>query len=240
MDEKLKAVLDKIAKLRALAANAGTQAEAEAAAAQAAALVAKYQIDEAQVEVSDPTRAERVEVADEPLFRSDKRNEKWRSMLAGGLAQAHGCWVVYTSVIGFCRYRIAGRPSDVAIVRYLFAWLSIEIARLAERERGFAAKTSFRLGAVHGVLTAMERATAAERAAVRTGASVALTVVDNSALARAALVGRAGADVGIRKGKVPAISDKGALRRGYVAGTAIAPKQALTAGDGTLLLGTGK
>lgn len=236
MDEKLKSVLDKIAKLRALAARATTQAEAEAAAAQAASLIAKYQIDEAQIETPDAARTEEVAAEDEPLYREEKRNQKWRSVLASALAELHGCGVVYASVVGLTRYRIAGRPSDVAIVRYLFAWLHVEIARLSEKEHGKAAKNAFRIGAVFGVLRAMAQARRAEEAAAPAGATVALAMVDRAELSHAALAGNRKP----RTGTAPQASDRDALIRGFRAGGAIAPKPALAATDGTLLLGEGR
>lgn len=232
MDAKLQSVLDKIARLRALAAGSTSQAEAEAAAAQAAALIAKYQIDEAQIETPDATRTEEVGAEEEPLYRDQKRDEKWRSTLAAGLAEIHGCAVLYGSAVGYTRYRIAGRPSDVAIVRYLFAWLHVEIARLSKGERGKAAKNAFRIGAVFGVIRAMVRARRAEEAAVPAGATMALAMVDRVKLSFDALMG----EKKPRTAALPKATDRDALVRGLRAGGAIAPKQALTAGDGTLLL----
>lgn len=235
MDDKLKSVLDKIAKLRALAAGATTQAEAEAAAAQAAALIAKYQIDEAQIEMPDTARTEEVGAEEEPLWTEKKRNEKWRSILATGLSEAHGCAMIFVSVVGFTRYRIAGRPSDVAIVRYLFAWLHVEIARLSMTEHGKAARNAFRVGAVFGVLRAMAQARRTEVAAAPTGQTMALATVDRVQMSLDALTN----GKKIKSGSVPSLVDRGALARGFVAGSAIAPKPALATVDGTLLLSDG-
>lgn len=232
MDAKLQSVLDKIARLRALAAGATTQAEAENAAAQAAALIAKYQIDEAQIEMPDTVRLEEIGAEEEPLWTEEKRNEKWRSILATGLSEAHGCAMIFVSVVGFTRYRIAGRPSDVAIVRYLFAWLHAEIARLSMTERGKAARNAFRVGAVFGVLRAMAQSRRAEVGAAPTGQTMALATVDRVKMSLDALTN----GKKLKSGHVPSVIDRGALARGFVAGGAIAPKQALTAGDGTLLL----
>ncbi len=52
------------------------------------------------------------------------------------------------------RLHIVGRPSDTAIVRYLYAWLSLDLARIATREargRGASWKRSWLVGAVTGI-----------------------------------------------------------------------------------------
>lgn len=232
---KLASVLGKIAKLRALAAGTTTQAEAEAAAGQAAALIAKYQIDEAQIEMPDTARTEEVVAADRPFYFERGRNEKWRSYLATGLAELHGCALVHASMLGMIRYRIAGRPSDVEIVRYLFAWLHVEIARLSEREHGRAAKNAFRLGATLGVLRAMTQTRRAEMGATPKGKTVALATVDRVQVSLDALTG----GKKLRTASRPTVSDGDALRRGVAAGSGLTLKPALTAVDGTPLLGSG-
>lgn len=240
MDEKLRSVLDKIAKLRALAAGATTQGEAEAAAGQAAALAAKYQIDEAQIEAASGERAEEIGEGDE-LWTSETRNEKWRSCLAAALAEDHGCAMIRTSWDGLTIYHIAGRPSDVALVRYLFAWLHVEIARLSERERGRAAKNSFRYGAVVGVLGAMRAARKGETQASAHGQATALAIVSRAE--QSMDVFRRQAEAAGRKIATSArasLSDPGALRRGLVAGTGLAPRPGLTGGEGRFMLGGGK
>ncbi len=245
MDDKLKSVLDKIAKLRALAAGAGTPAEAEAAAAQAAALIAKYQIDEAQVEMAGGQAPEEVGEGD-VLWQQQGTDDKWRSMLASGLARDHGCAVTVMTRSRFSKartvlYRIAGRPSDVAIVRYLFAWLHHEIARLSERERGRAAKNAFRLGAVVGVIDAMKKAREQTQAAnAAHGQTVALAVVDRATAsmdyfkAQAAAAGRK-----VYTARAPVVADGGAFENGIAAGENLAPRPGLTAADARPMLGSG-
>jgi hypothetical protein len=232
INDKLQSVLGKITKLRALAARATTQAEAEAAAAQAAALIAKYQIDEAQIETPDTARTEEVTAADHPFYLGRGRNKKWRSYLATGLAELHGCALVHASMLGMVRYRIAGRPSDVEIVRYLFAWLHVEIARLSERERGRAAKNAFRLGATLGVLRAMTQTRRGEMNATPKGATVALATIDRVQVSLDALMNGKKP----RTASQPTVSDGDALRRGVAAGVNLTPKPAIATGDGTLLL----
>lgn len=240
MDDKLKAVLDKIAKLRALAANAGTQAEAEAAAAQAAALIAKYQIDEATVETANQAAAE--DIGDGGvLWERNGRNEKWRSVLAATLATDHGCAATIMTTSDLVQYRIAGRPSDVAIVRYLFAWLHVEIARLSEVKRGRAAKNAFRLGAVVGVTLAMRRARGQAQAATpAAGQTVALAIVDRASASMGYFRAQAAAD-GRKIGtdRAATVSDRGAFRSGFEVGKDLAPRPGLAEGHARPMLGQG-
>lgn len=240
MDDKLKSVLDKIAKLRALAAGAGTPAEAEAAAAQAAALIAKYQIDEATVEMAGQSASEEIGEG-ETLWETTGRNDQWRSALASMLATDHGCAKVTEVRESGIRYRIAGRPADVAIVRYLFAWLHVEIARLSERERGRAAKNGFRNGAVVGVIRAMRAARGAEnKAAAEKGETSALAIVDRGKVAMGlfeALAAKDGHKVVESGGHVP--TDRSATLRGLAAGENLAPRPGLTAADARPMLGSG-
>ena len=75
------------------------------------------------------------------------------------------------------RLHIVGRPSDTAIVRYLYAWLSLDLARIATREargRGASWKRSWLVGAVTGIREQLTKAAAAERATAGTAALVRL------------------------------------------------------------------
>ncbi len=78
IEEKLKALL-------ALAANAGTEHEASAAAAQAAKLAEKYRIDVATLEGVGEA-SEKASMADEPLYTS-RRKSSWKVRLAMALAE---------------------------------------------------------------------------------------------------------------------------------------------------------
>ena len=232
MNEKLAKVMQKIVQLRALAARAGTQAEAETAAAQAEALLAKYQIDEASIVSSDVS--ESIEQHD-PLW-TGKLNETWRGSLVAGLSKDHGCATVATRDGKGITYRIAGRRSDVEIVRYMFAWLTVEIERLAQHEKGRADKTAFRYGAATGVLRAMRAARAEEVKAAPAGASAAIVLSsrhdESMNFLQKSLGGRFGNS---RTSRVA----QDAFRRGLSAGAGISNRSALTGGS-TRLLGSGR
>jgi len=222
MNEHLQKVMQKVAHLRALAAKAGTQAEAETAAAQAEAMIAKYQLDEATIETST-TCEERVG-EDEPLW-SGGRSEQWRGALCAGLCKDHGCAAVAEKQGNRTVYRIAGRPSDLAIVRYLFAWLSSEIDRLSKHEDGRSAQNGFRVGAVIGVLQAMRASRAEEVKAAPQGASAAMVIVSHADESLAYLKQAIG---GRFRAAASRSVDSGAFERGKAAGANLAPRQALS------------
>lgn len=228
MDDKLKSALDKVTKLRALGDRATTQAEREAAYAQAEAIIAKYQIDVAQIEAATQETSEEIGEDGEPLIVC-KNRVSWVGILAARLAKMHGCACIWRGGVAII---IAGRPSDVAVVRYLFAWLHVEIAKLSEREHGRAAKNAFRLGAVIGACDAMKRAQAIESkaAALIAGQSAAMVLVSRSEAAMASFgkVRGAGAPATFRGGD-------GAFERGKEAGASLAPRPGLTAGGHKML-----
>ena len=168
----IQTLMARVVALRELAARATTPAEREVALTQAAGIVAKYQIDEASLPTSDQARTPEAVEECEPLFVVSGRLSSWRSVLARGLADLHGCAVLCnrTQTIRAqaqtvtVTVRVAGRRSDVEVVRYFWAWLTYEVERLADREHG-AAKHKFRMGAAVGAVRAMRAASQATRAA---------------------------------------------------------------------------
>lgn len=235
MDERLKAALDKVTKLRALGDRATTQAEREAAYAQAEAIIAKYQIDVAQIEAHTNGAAEEMSLADDALW-SGAQATSWVGMLGLRLANIHGCAAVWSRRADVTRLILAGRPSDVAIVRYMFAWLHGEIARLSEREHGKAAKNAFRLGATVGACDAMMRAQKQESdaAAPVQGQGAAMVLVSRAEAAHV-LFGK----VGAASGGGISMSDDGAFLRGHRAGRDLSPRAGLS-GGGHRMLGSGE
>lgn len=221
----LRSVMDKVIKLRELAARATTAAEADAAAGAAAALIAKYQIDEADLGPSGAETAADIDEDPDPLFRA-RRVDGWRSVLCAGLAKDHGCFA-YNNAVGL---HVVGRHADMGLVRYLFAWLSTEIVRLSMVERGRAAQNAFRLGATIGALRAMRAAREKVVAEAPTGASLAMVLVDR---VTAAKLWKQSANPSARYsgGGRAATSDRsGAIKRGIEAGGRIHVGAALPGG----------
>jgi len=233
-------VLDTITRLKALARNAGTQAEAEAAANAAERLISKYQLDEVvlngQLWGSGTAREELTE-AEQPLWEG-KSTKVWLTMLANGLCIDHGCALICQRVRGeSVTFRFAGNKTDMELVRYLFAWLSVEIDRLARRERGAAAINAFRVGATVGVLRAMKGARQQE-VAETSRQSAQMVLVDRAAQAMTYLVAKAGGRV--KKGSGPSLHDRSAYERGKTAGANMTTRHGLVAGHGHLALGPGR
>lgn len=156
-------IIDKAKKLLALRDRAGTQGEAEAAARALSKLLDKHRITMAELE----TKQGRVEsiVANEkyPLIAWE-RAVAWRRALIDTLSKHYGVahWrarkhVGYTRSLGK-RYRttihLCGRQSDIDLMRYMFAWLSCEIVRIAEvacAQHGRSFKRSWMFGFVEGL-----------------------------------------------------------------------------------------
>lgn len=156
-------IIEKAKKLLALRDRAGTRGEAEAAARALAKMLDKHRITMAQLQ----TEAGNVEsaVADEktPLIVW-RRAAAWRRTLIDALCDHYGVahWRA-KRLVGFTRngrkkyshaIHLCGRPSDVALVRHLFAWLSAELTRIGNAEcagHGFSFKNSWMLGFAEGI-----------------------------------------------------------------------------------------
>lgn len=153
-------VLRKVTGLRNLAAKAGTVAEAEAAAARADALIHKYRLSEADVESASTEAPKEAPTEGAPLAESMTQIPKWHRRLVCILADHYGCFMWTSGCRGYkWKIRIVGRPSDVEVVRYMFAWISTEIARFAQNEHGKADRNAFCLGACVGIRDALRRST---------------------------------------------------------------------------------
>lgn len=168
-------IVEKLRKLLALTKSDNLN-EASVAAGVAARLAAQHDIELAELEAAEPNAPrEPIEKDVDPVYTCGRRI-RWKSRLLGGLATAHHCLFHYRDTIGGLAACLAGRPSDVATIRYLFAWISTELERLV-RKSGYtgAARTDWLLGAARGVLDRMT----AERAAVhQTATSTALVRVE--------------------------------------------------------------
>jgi hypothetical protein len=153
-------IIDKIQKLRALAARAGSVHEAEAAAAAADKLVQENGIEEAQLEVQGQLAAEAPIEDVEPVAKWVGRTPTWQLLLVCDLMHHYDCVGYRTWIYSDGRnvgemVPIVGRPSDIANVRFMYGWLVVEIERLAQAANvegnGRSWLDSFRRGAAAGV-----------------------------------------------------------------------------------------
>jgi hypothetical protein len=230
-------VIAKVKKLRALATSDNVH-EAAAAAAAAERLLQQYRLSEAELEAEDDAPHETAALDAEPVDVFGRNLQHWRAALLTGMCKLHGCrnWSEYAGN-GKRVFRIVGRPSDVATVRYLYAWLVSEIERLAQRHGKGQGRTwfnSYRRGAVNGVLAAMREANQEARAAV---SSVALVKIDARKVEADQIVDALGMNRKKIGGRVRL--DRDAYGRGERDGRAIHQGKSLPNGAGPRLLGVG-
>jgi hypothetical protein len=183
-DDHLARTIEKITKLRKLAESAaaiGNVHEANAAAEQAARLVARYQLDEAELQAAGQgAEPEVAELSPYPLF-CEPKSTQWKSALAQALAEHHGV-AIYRSrsgSTGEVSMRMVGRKSDIRLVRLFFAWLVSDFdvtSKIKSQGRGRTWVNNFLLGAVLGLHTSLKEA----RKSARDGVSEqALAIYDS-------------------------------------------------------------
>jgi hypothetical protein len=178
-------ILDKVAKLLALAHGKGTTpAEAATAAAQAQRLMLKHNIAQADLEQQETS------IETSTLWQGG-RVVRWKLNLAGGLARLNGCRaLVYSAVRAHqgAKIIIVGSESNAAVVRYLFTYLVREIGRLTQNTRhddaeyaGVSLKayrSAFRKGAVNAVLGKLRVSREVQRREAQVFHSKALMRID--------------------------------------------------------------
>ena len=183
----IKTIIDKINKLRALSTSSNEH-EAAAAAAAADKLIQEHGLVEAQLESEGVIPKEAV-AQDESPFASwrEKRVPQWQRALAWGLVHHYNCSGIEANMRGrvyegqAAWIRIVGRKSDIEAARYMYAYLTVEIERLAQNNRGNGRHwlDSFRHGCVHGCLYAMKQAKEQVKKAAPAAASAAIVLVDS-------------------------------------------------------------
>lgn len=145
-------ILERARALRSLRDKATNRHESEAAARALAALLDKHQLAEASIPAGEGGEPA---VDPEPLY-SYRRVVAWKMLLASVLASHYGVALFRrppTRRVRGYAVIVAGRPDDIAIVRYMWAWLSTEAVRLLERDggRGRAYRQSWMTGFVNGL-----------------------------------------------------------------------------------------
>ncbi len=230
-------VIEKVRKLMALS-KSDNQHEANAAAAKAEQLLQEYRLSEAEIE---PIEVIEQASEGEPLDAM-KQLPLWKSILANGLCGLHGCkpWVDRTGKTIRNRIRVVGRPSDIASVRYLYAWLTSTIDRLALHAgsgKGRSWSNAFRVGCVTGVLAAMKIANTEARAQVT---STALVKIDRRAVDAEREMRRITSGLRMMNRSSGRRYHGDAYRAGETAGRNIHTGANLPSGTGPRLLGGGK
>lgn len=123
--------LQKVAKLLRLSKSSNPN-EAALAASRAQEIIDRFKIEAAAISLDGASEPDEPikDFGDDPLEYLGARKTYWKSRLALALARYNGC-KMYNGDKGPA---VIGRPSDVATVRYLYAWLRQEVDRLAARD----------------------------------------------------------------------------------------------------------
>lgn len=186
--------LAKAAKLLKLAQDKrGNENETAQAAAMAQKIIDEHKLDINDLNFDQQQKEEDnepvVDFRDDPMDL-DARNFhfRWLMNLASGIARLNQCRVLQRRGSLYSSILILGRPSDVATVRYLYAWLKQEVFRLDKTQIGhsYTYRRSYCLGVVDTInqrLAAMQKATFAEKQVEQANNPLALVRV-NTALAR--------------------------------------------------------
>jgi len=177
-------IIDKVRKLRALSEDKAASIEEAASAARAAELlIQKHALEEAELGAITQELLEAIIDDPNPLTDWDKRQKVWQNVLLHALAENYNCSNVLKHKDGRLNLFTIGRPSDIAVMRYQFAYFVLELSRLAQllapstlrRGSGKTWHNSFYHGAVDAIISSMKEA----RQEVRQQASsAALMVVD--------------------------------------------------------------
>jgi len=154
-----------------LLATATSDNENEAAVAMAMAqrLMDKHNLSIAELGVEEAEGLEEQVIKDgESLFAAG-RISSWKDNLANYLATANSCRIIKWSHQGYTRggergskLVIYGRPSDIAMVRFMLAYAITQLSRFAPKGMGKVYSNSWYLGAVRGInqkLTAAKKET---------------------------------------------------------------------------------
>jgi len=212
-------ILAKIRKLFALATSSNVH-EASAAAAAAQRLMAEHEIQEAELDLSEPTREQSpVGVQD---YEKQARTCAWKNAIVHALARANGAraWK-QPQFGGGCTMKIAGSERSITTIRYLHAHLCTEVERLCKAERprdviGKAWSNAFKLGAAYELSTRiMAEAKVVRAEAQQAGKGAALALIDSERGRVAALVPR------LVKGRRTRVSNVDGYVQGQLAGRAI-------------------
>lgn len=153
-------IIAKAKKLIALRDRGSTPQEAEAAARVLAKFIDKHRISVAQLETESGDVEACVVDESEPLF-AFRNLQLYRRVLCEVLCEHYGvAWWQRTVRVGRNQrgniynrgLYMCGRPSDIVLVRYMFAWLGTEAERLGRKQAdGRVARKSFCLGFVSGL-----------------------------------------------------------------------------------------
>jgi hypothetical protein len=231
-------IIEKVRKLLALSKSCNAN-EAAAAAAAANKLIDQYRLEECELE--DTEAHEDIFEEEDPLYESGRLTQ-WKSYLACNLARHYGCAIYNHKGFRKNLYKLAGRKSDIEVVRYMFSWLCLEIERLSDegsRGKGFdrsAGKifsNSFCTGAVAGINLQLK---ASRQEVVQNASSVAIVKLNQRHDEALAFLNKSH-KLKFENNSNKSYLDKGAYESGKAKGENLHLGAALNAAKGVRLLG---
>lgn len=230
---------DVIRKIKSLLEKQGaegtTPQEVAASVGAAMRLMEKHGITQAMLELESTSEpVELADIFDVPLAGEEGKSLiTWKLRLASVIASSQGCynWVHGGAI------KLAGRPSDVDAVRYLFTYCAKEVSRIAKqhgRGNGKTWNNNFKIGCVDAIALAIENEKHAERAEQRAAAArvAGALVLVNNAIAKvdaryqeAKNIAHTKLKFGCARSAVNSRTDYGAREAGRAAGADIYPGQ---------------
>ena len=149
-------IIAKINKLLALGERGGTEAEATAAMQKVHELLAKHNLS--LDDVKDSPVAEEDYIQDET---EGKRGQSWQDYIWTAVAKLYFCKHLTRSGASGVRHLVIGRPSNIAVVKYLAAYIvrtGEELARQAasDAESKQTFRNSFKKGFAYRIATRVE------------------------------------------------------------------------------------
>lgn len=158
-------IIHRIQKLLKLAGNAGSEAEAALAAERAAALMAQYEIHEAEVALASGTEVRTPEPIEKAhRVTGTKKKVAWHMRVTSAVASSYGATAYWIggAVVLF------GRLSAVQAAGYTSQYLMREVERITDKEAPTTSysktyRNAFRLGCASRVAYRVEEAARAAR-----------------------------------------------------------------------------
>ena len=180
-------ILARVKKLLTLAEGGANVNESAAALAAAQRLMTEHAIEQAMLDTAsdNPEGEEQVVSFNDPddALTKGRKYVAWKGRLAMALCEANGCHVWKHG--GYLQ--LVGRPTEVATVRYLFAFCEREITRLVAaqgRGHGRTWYNNYRIGCVEAIHSALLIERNLLQAQLREGATGMSLVVVNDAIAK--------------------------------------------------------
>lgn len=232
----LSPIIEKVQKLLALSKSANVN-EAAVAAGIANRLIDQYRLSTADLECSSEME-EAFEEDDGYIYESGKITP-WKARLVHVLVAHYGCAYFnhesYATGRKVTRYRLVGKRSDIAIAKYMFAWLTAECSRLADLEakgQGRVFVGSYCMGFVRGVAAQLK---ASRADAQNEATSAAIVKIDSRAAAAKAALYKMHTNLVSKKSTSSAQINHQAYGMGHSKGNSIHLGSSLS--GGTKLLG---